>query len=45
MVDAFNNLLGNIDKNTADLRAKAGKGKKSFWAKTANKNVSIDKNF
>ncbi len=45
MVDAFNNLLENIEKNTADLRAKAGKGKKSFWVKTANKNVSIDKNF
>lgn len=45
MVDAFNNLLANVEKNTSELRAKAGKGKKSFWTKTANKNVSIDKNF
>lgn len=45
MCDAFNNLLDNIEAKTNELRLKAGKNKKSYWARTDNKNVSIDRNF
>ena len=45
LVDAYNDTLNNIEKETNSLYKETGKDKRNFWAPGRKPNESFDKNF
>lgn len=45
LVDAYNDTLDNIEKETNSLYKETGKDKRNFWAPGRKPNESFDKNF
>ena len=45
LIDAYNDTLNNIEKETNSLYKETGKDKRNFWAPGRKPNESFDKNF